>query len=172
MSNTSNISIKRLYNDTDIKKVILDDEMWARVSEDGQLPEDFQVAFADEVHWIGVYRNKQIIGVFIIHPLSRIVATIHVNILKAFRKCCAKYAYYLLMEYVIEKTDYIKLETRIPIIYQSVLDFALWGGGTVEGISRQSILKNNKLIDQYFIGITKDTIEHWIEDKQKELTWQ
>jgi len=169
---TKQLKLKRLMSDDDIMKVVLDTEMWARVSEDTQSPENFAVVFAPDIHWIGVYIYETIVGVYLIHRTGVYTATVHINILKKYRRLYAQDSVVLIYQYIINHTDYKKLETTIPVIYESVLDFALWAGFKIEGISRASVFKNNAMIDQYMVGITKTEINDWIDMIKGGAQWQ
>ena len=137
--------------------------MWKNISEDGQDPDEFEPPFDELIHWVGAYKDDgEIIGLFFIHPKSHSRAEIHINILEDYRMKYARLAGYMIMQYVIEYTDYQKLEADIPVIYPNVLNFALWNGFTIEGTSRKSIVRDGELINQHILGMTKEEIEQWL----------
>lgn len=141
-----------------IESVLTDDEMWCRISEDGQSREDFKVLDKDEYLWIGVYAEGTFIGIYFFHPLNYTTLQIHAHILRDFRADYAKLAGREIVKYFANDLpkNWQKLVAEIPTIYKNVYHYTKNQGFTDEGINRKSYTKNGQIIDQYRLGMTRD----------------
>ena len=140
-----------------VKSILTDPEMWARIREDDNELEDFEVPDNDELLWLGIYTDDGLAGLFFIHNLSLTTIQLHAHILEPFRAKYAKEAGRLVIAYfAYEMSDRInKLIAEIPVCYPDVYHFSLKNGLKDEGINRASILKNGEFMDQHRLGITK-----------------
>lgn len=149
---------QRLNDSKIIKYFLTDPDLWKRISETEQVMGDFTPVINDLIHWVGLYEDDRLFGMLIIHPENSVSALVHINILHNDRYKLSKQAGNLCLDYMINKTDYQKFHTKIPIIYDKVMKFVEYFGFTVEGIQRMSINKNNILVDQILYGITRKEI--------------
>lgn len=151
------------FNDHDrIKRILYDDEMWARISEDGQKKElDTEIEGFD---WYGLIKNGDLTGLLLIHPVLRHTAHCHIHILQQYRDLSYEVGCEIMN--MLSKLKWRKYVTQIPVIYQDVYHFVKKFNWQDEGTNRKSIMKNGHLIDQYYLGITKDEVTQWVQQRQ------
>lgn len=160
----SELEVRRTYDAIEIRKILEDKEIFERVSEDGQSIGLINIPLDDSNHWVGAYIDDLIIGVFWLHPISLVCGYIHTQILKQYRREHAANASTLMLGYMVDNTEYLKFETKIPVIYENVHIYGLAMGFKDEGVSRQSFLKDGGLHDQYCMGVTRQEIYEWFDD--------
>lgn len=105
--------------------------------------------------WLAAYHGPHIAGMFLVHPVSTVCYEMHTMILPSFWGDPASAAAQALLEWVFTQTPCEKLVTRIPVYNRAARRFALTNGMQQEGVNRQSFLRNNELIDQINLGITR-----------------
>lgn len=151
-----------------IREILIEPEMWDRISEDGQKKEDFIISDNPAFIWVGVFsrgnitRDRKLIGIFFLHALNKTTLQIHAHIKKEFRKEFAKRAGKEIISYFVNETDFEKLLAEIPVVYQDVYHYTKSFGFIDEGINRQSFLKKGKVIDQYRLGLTRKEAKKWL----------
>ena len=135
-------------NRDDAYKVLSDPEIYATIAEDGvvgiPMPEDF-------LYVCGYVPD--LIGCFILHEQNCITYECHVQVLPEYRK---EYAYDFgkrVIEWTWENTRARKIVAQIPFLYPNVRDFALDMNFQIEGINKQSYLKDGEVFDQWHLGI-------------------
>ncbi|WP_288384601.1 DUF2824 family protein [uncultured Acinetobacter sp.] len=125
----------------------------------GDVSDDFSVntkltVLPNTFEWLGVYDNGQLHGLYALVPQNGTTAEIHTCLLPHFRGKKAFDAGRLLLDHLFSKyqkaISYVPEYNRKAKLYAQVLGF------TVEGINRSSYLKNNRLIDQFLVGLTKE----------------
>lgn len=141
-----------------------DPEAWDRVSEDGNKKEDFIITENPYFWWVGCYaKGKGMVGLFWLHHINNTTIQIHINVKKEHRE---KYAYEcgesILKFFQKELKGYDKIIAEIPVIYPDVYYYAKKFGFVDEGVNRASYKKNNKIIDQYRLGITRSEVNKWV----------
>lgn len=154
----------------DLKKVEKfikqDDELWDRISEDGNKKEEFILIENPLFWWIGCFNEEEkLVGIFWMHHVNGISLQIHAHVKKEFR---GEYAYKcgkgMLKYFANEMPDnYLKLIAEIPEMYQDVIHFTLKFGFKEEGINRLSYKKNKKILNQYRFGITRNEAKAWLQ---------
>lgn len=145
--------------------VLKNDELFDRISEEGQQIEDFIIPFDDQNVYMMVYWDDCAIGLYHLHPHNHTTLNVHCNFLKKHRDH-AKEAGKLLYEWLIDECDFEKFITEVPFIYPEVYHYAKNFGFKDEGINRQSIKKQGQYVDQWRIGITKNEVKLWLQQQQ------
>jgi hypothetical protein len=140
-----------------IESVLFDNEMFSRISEDGQLMDDLQIPICDLFHWIALYQDDTLLGIGAIHPQNNTSCEVHINILQQHRQH-SKNCGWMMFDYFIKNTNYYKFNTHVPSCYPDVCKFLTNFGFTQQGIDYQSVVKNNILYDQILFGITRPQI--------------
>jgi hypothetical protein len=138
---------------------MLEDEIWDRVSEDGNRKEDYRPQIVKGVLWLGIYaKDNTLIGIFVFNQLTLTIIKFHACIIKKYRQEYAKEAGRLGIIYFSYHLDdrVKKAVLEIPVCYPEVCMYSLRNGFVKEGINRKSVMKKGKLIDQYLLGITKE----------------
>ena len=108
--------------------------------------------------WLPVFIEADPVALFSLDALNSVTAEMHANVLPAYRAhyrhgvARAMYKWFL-------TTDYCKLTTVIPILHKHIKLYAMQMGMKVEGLSRGSYRKNDKLWDQWYMGITRSEMQ-------------
>ncbi len=156
----------RLYRADLIKQFLTQDELWERIAEYGQTVDMFVPVIDDSIHWVGLFDDKRLFGIIFLHPHNSTTMIAHINIQKKDRYKLSRAGGIVGLEYIIENTDYDKVQTETPVIYPNVMKFVESMGFRKEGISRKSINKNTQLVDQVMYGATRqEIIEFLSKDK-------
>ena len=159
------IELKEIFDYPLIHSVVRDPEMWDRVSEDGQSPEDFVMEKDNGIRFFGAFADGEFVGQFMVHAENKTTLQVHVQIIQEHRAKHAKSAAVEFIRHFAYQEPYHKLNTLIPIIYPQVLAYTKCCGFTAEGVNRKSYLKNGHIIDQHILGITRDEAKLWLIDK-------
>jgi RimJ/RimL family protein N-acetyltransferase len=153
---------KHLENLKIVEKFITeDDELWNRISEDGNKKEDFKLQENHYFWWIGCFNKRGVlVGLFWLHHVNNSSIQIHAHVKKEYReeysfKCGKEIIKYFAKNF----KSYNKLIAEIPVIYQDVIKFTLKFGFKFEGTNRKSVLKNGELLDQNRYGLLKSEVK-------------
>lgn len=134
-------------NKEDASRVLNDPRIFKTIAEDGMdyvpMPEGF-------VYLCGYVPS--LIGCFVLHEQNCVTYECHVQVLPEHRDHSREFGKRVI-KWAWENTDARKLVAQIPFLYPNVKDFALEMGFRVEGINRQSYLKDGSLVDQWHVGI-------------------
>jgi len=164
------VKLKEL-NDFDLIRnfIVSDNELWNRVSEDGNNKEDFIISENPFFWWIGCYSKSDVlVGIFWMHQTSsNICLQVHAHVKKEHREQHAYECGENTLIYFVEKMPkkYVKLIAEIPEIYQDVIHFTLKFGMKKEGVNRLSYKKDDKIIDQCRFGITREEAKLWLQQQ-------
>jgi RimJ/RimL family protein N-acetyltransferase len=150
--------IERTFNADLVKRVLTLPEMWRTIAEDGVEPEDFEPDMNGEL-WLAIWDDMEIIGVFNLHSWTRTNAQIHAHVIPNHRKKYSKKAGGVALRYIYDKYPMInKINAVIPVIYRNVRNFTEGFGFRLEGVNKLSYTKGGNVIDQWYMGITRDEI--------------
>ena len=133
----------------DAKKVLETPEIFATIAEDGMV----DVPQPENVLYLCGY-VPDLIGCFILEKKSAITVDCHVQVLPEYRKDYADEFGHKVIEWTWKNTDARKITAQIPFLYPNVKDFALKMGFEIEGINKQSYLKDG-IHDQWYLGIER-----------------
>jgi hypothetical protein len=129
-----------LCSQRDIEAVLMDDEIYDRISNDVSPPkEHFQIPH-DGVVYIGGYIDGLIASLFIVHD-----GLMHFMVLPDYRR----FARELLAQSF--RLWPFKVRVEIPVLYRPVINFARNFGFKDVGINKEAHLKNGKLHDEYIL---------------------
>jgi len=152
------LRLVRTENADLVKRILTAPGLWDKITEDNSpAPEDFEPVIADSVYYLLAVRDKTIVGLFAVHPMTETTYIIHVNILPKFwgnRKENAQFGK-MAVEWVWNNTEAHKLIATVPVIYPHVLGYAQRCGFKREGMLRASYLKGGELHDQYVLGVNR-----------------
>jgi RimJ/RimL family protein N-acetyltransferase len=156
------VKLKELKNLRLIEQFITEDnELWERVSEDGNKKENFKLSENPYFWWVGCFNKKGVlVGLFWLHHINNASVQIHAHVKKEFReeysvKCGKEMIKYFVKNFKF----YNKLIAEIPVIYKDVIKFTLKFGFKFEGTNRKSVLKNGELLDQNRYGLLKSEVK-------------
>lgn len=106
--------------------------------------------------WITVYDRDELLGMFLSHPHNTATYESHTCLLPNAYGPRAVEAAHEYIKWMFRWTACQKLITNVPEYNKLALRFARKVGGVLEGVNRSSYLKNDILMDQYVLGITKE----------------
>ena len=160
---TGKITIKRTRDIDVINKIMLRDDIFSVISEDGVTKEEQRFDVYNE-YWLQVIFNGESIGLYNLHYTNQSTLQAHAHILPEFRVRHSNDSILKIYEWVIDncKESTVKFISEIPSIYPNVLRFCLSNGFTHEGVNRQSYLKNGRIHDVDLVGITKSEMMRFL----------
>ena len=145
---------ERTFDNELIKSIV--STMWNCVCEDGHHLDDFN-ADVEANCWVkmGDY------GLYNLHPHNSSTLEIHAFILPEFRKEQSALSGQAILKWIANEApkQYQKVIAQVPFLYPNVRDFCFSNGFQLEGVNRLSHKKNNVLVDQWLLGITRNEIE-------------
>jgi RimJ/RimL family protein N-acetyltransferase len=161
---------KRLYDADLIKEFLTTEELWGKISESSQKPEELVIPIDDLIHWVGLYNVTDVlVGIFALHPQTITTCVTHINILEEYRRAYGLPVGLAVLNYMLYSTDYNKFNAEIAVIYPNVLKYTEYFGYKQEGVNRKSINKNNELIDQIYYGVTRTELSQHLTTLLKKL---
>lgn len=135
-----------------IREVCVMPEVWPHVSDDNCSIEDFNPS--DYMIYLLVEDEGEIMGFFGLSAINTICYEIHTTMLpKAWGKTL-KYTKEVLA-WIFENTECLKVITFVPETNKKAFNLAVKTGLKIEGFINHSFMKNNHLVGQYLLGISK-----------------
>ena len=155
------LSLKRVTTDEEFESansVLVNDELFDRIAEDGHEPSDHKPYEKD--CYLLIKNDEVVIGVWFLEPENSTTLNIHCNILKEHR-AHGKEAGKLILKWFVEDApeQYQKLNAEIPFTYPEVYHYTKKYGFKNEGVNRLSVMKKGELVDQWRLGITRTEIK-------------
>lgn len=142
----------------DVISIMTQDDIWEFVSEDGMEKNEYDpIMDHSGLCYLGIYVNNDLAGLFLVHPDNGLTSVkVHIAILKGYRALYAVGASEKLIEWFIALPDRVqKLNATIPEYNKGAIRLTIEAGFKVEGINRQSIMRNGMIYDQHQFGITR-----------------
>lgn len=146
------IEIKELTNLNKINEIMLNPFVQDDISDDfskgielSEIPQNIQ--------FMGVYLNSELHGFYMLVPQNSVTVEVHTCLLPSLRGKNAIQAGKIIIAYMF--SNYRKIVSYVPSGNKKAEIYALLLGFKIEGINRESYLKDGKLIDMKLVGITK-----------------
>jgi RimJ/RimL family protein N-acetyltransferase len=143
-----------------VKEILSHPAIFPHIHEDGTDAADPQDH--DGFHWMLVSDDAPA-GVFLLHAVRAYCYEVHTCLLPRIWGAGAAKAARLLIAHVFTEIGAKKLVTNVPNNNRLALRFAKASGLKVEGVNRQSFLRNGEMEDQIMLGIT---IREWTSCQQ------
>lgn len=146
--------IERTFDEEFISRIALNEEIIDDMLQDGESIADCGFNFEQTV-----YLKYKDFGLFILKPITNTVVDIHPVFLKGQRSEAVK-AMGLALNWIFENCHSMlnKVVAQFPANRKEIKLYALKCGFKVEGINRESFLKNGKYLDQVMVGITRGEV--------------
>jgi len=139
-----------------INSILNTPELFATIAEDCNVTcGEFDTMESDSIYYLLAKEDDNVIGLFIVHPDSKISYEIHANILKKYRKDYSKKACDDVLVWIWDNIDTDKVNCNIPTLYQNVISRAKESGFVEEGVRTHSYLKNGEALDVMFLGVKR-----------------
>lgn len=149
---------ERTFDVNLIKNIVTRDDIWKTVAEDGQKKEDF-IPFTKADCWLKVTSGADCVGLFLFERKNKVLLEVHPFILTEFRGKIGHLAGVEHLKWIYKNDPKCqKIIGSVPVIYKHVKMFANMLGYRDEGISKASYMKNGRLHDQWYLGITRKEI--------------
>lgn len=146
-----------------VERVVRHPAVWPHVHDDGT-PGDWEPVDHEVMHWMLVQEGAEVLGVFLVHPVTSYCYEMHTCLLPEAWGPRAIEAARMLADWAFSQTPCLKLVTNVPEYNRLALRFAKAGGGKQEGINRASFMRDGKMLDQIVLGITK---KEWLTCRQR-----
>lgn len=146
------LSLVRTHDMDLVKSIMLHDSIWQKIHDDGCIgaePQDMET-----IYWLIVYDNGKASGMYLVYPLNAACYEMHTCLLPEIWGQKANKAAQLLANYLFGVIGVKKVITNVPKSNKIALKYALRNGMTIEGVNRESFLKNGALEDQTMLGMT------------------
>lgn len=151
------LNSQRIY-DVELIKLIAAMPEFLETIEDGMALEQYEPDMNSA--WVLITEKSDIIGLAQLKPLNSIVLELHPQVFKKHRAKYNKTFFYELYKWIlVNATQYQKVNATMPVIYKHLKRFALSVGFTLEGVDRQSHIKNGDIVDRWIFGITKKELK-------------
>lgn len=149
---------KRTENVNLIESVLFESEMFLRITEDGQLIDDINIEIASHHLWLALYYKNTLCGIGWIHPLSIATGQVHIHVLQNQRHHAVQCGI-MMLDAMLNLTNHEKFNAEIPVVYPDVIKFTEKMGFKQEGVNRSSIYKDGQLVDQIYLGCTRNEMD-------------
>lgn len=151
--------VQRVNNARLVESVLTEPALWEAVSEDDTgAPEDYRIDL-DGMYAIALQRGEEneLIGFMLGRHYTDTVVETHIAISPKYwgndenvelgKKACML---------LLEASGADKLVAAIPFPDKQVLRFAQRLGFQREGVNKKSFRRNGELLDQYYVGLTRE----------------
>lgn len=147
---------ERTFDERLIRSVVTNPKVYQGVSDDFSPHASLFEPRLDAAIWhIAVYRENELIGLFIIWSQSLILWEIHTCILPTAWGADALEAAREIVPWIWENTTCERLVTNVPAYNVLAYRFALKAGMVQYGVNPLSYRKYGKLWNQYCLGMSK-----------------
>ena len=145
------MELKELNDLNLINEIILNPFVQDDIADDSSMGVSIS-EIPSHVRFIGVYDNNILCGLYMIVPQNCATVEVHTCLLPLLRGRKAIQAGRLIIQYMFDR--YKKIISWIPVDNKKAELYSKLLGFKIEGISRESYLKNGKLQDMKLVGIT------------------
>ena len=110
--------------------------------------------------WLPVFIEADPVALFSLDALNSVTAEMHANVLPAYRALYRHDIAKIVFSWILHNAkEYQKIVTTVPFLHRHIKRYAGEMGMQVEGISRSSYIKDNRLWDQWYMGITRSEMQ-------------
>ena len=129
-------------------------DMWDEIAEDDAV--DVLPDVIGKIY-VGLYNDSHLLGCFQLIQRTSVNWEIHTCLLKQYRKKFATLCGLEIYRWILNNIPgFHKLTSCVPQSQRHVLQYALKMGMVKEGVNRWSFAKNNSIMDQILVGITRE----------------
>ncbi|PXX41660.1 GNAT family N-acetyltransferase [Undibacterium pigrum] len=155
------MKLQRTHDMKTVKEILSHPAIFPHIHEDGL--KEIEPPDSEEFHWILISDQEGAAGVYMVHYHNQSCVEMHTCLLPRIWGAKANDSVKLLSEYLFHQLGVRKVITNVPAYNKLALRFAKTNGMKIEGINRESYLKDGKLIDQIMLGMTR---KEWICQSQ------
>jgi len=156
------VSIQRLTDHSYVDAVMKHPDVYPWITDDFTPdPDDFYTETLidnENFYFVGTFVDDAIAGVFMFHPMTKIMYEMHSAVLPDYRGLLSVTMAVGAAEWIFRNTDCLKLITYVPAGNIAALALARRGGMKAEGVITESFMKGGTMIDQTILGITKEEL--------------
>lgn len=153
------VIVKRTSDLNVIREIAFNSGIIDDLLEDGQTIKDCNFDTDYDCHLEIRLDDGELIGVYILRPKTKTVIDMHPMILPEHRSYSSK-SMKEVFKWILANCNKSvhKVIAQFPSKSKHITRFAMQNGFTREGVNRLSFMKNNVLIDQVIVGITRQEI--------------
>ena len=151
----SNVTAERTDQPCVILDILSDPDIAERIRDDSDAALVFDV---EREAWVVMRDGDTVLGAYGLRPLNRYTLEIHAHILPEHRDQYAVETGWAILRWIVDNQDYAKILAEIPACYPDVIAFTKKFGFKQEGVNRLSVQKDGKMIDQIWLGITRQEV--------------
>lgn len=144
--------IKRTFDEEVIKRFLLADGIWDRISADGDVKEELRIE--PEFALYLTDKNEEI-GLFVVHTTSGGDYKCHVQVLPGKRKEYAAEFGNAVLKWVWDRTSINRMVASIPVMYPDVAGFAEKMGFTRTGEEMSTRTRNGVYYTRWLYAIER-----------------
>ncbi|MFZ2998923.1 MAG: GNAT family protein [Undibacterium umbellatum] len=155
------MKLERTHDMKTVKDILSHPAIFPHIHEDGLneiVPPD-----SGAFHWMLISDKEGAAGVYMVHYHNQSCVEMHTCLLPRIWGAKANDSVKLLSKYLFHQLGVKKVITNVPDYNKLALRFAKVNGMKIEGVNRESYLKDGKLIDQIMLGMTR---KEWICQSQ------
>lgn len=155
--------VKRTHDLSVISDVAFHPEIICDLLEDGQTIADCGFDTNKDCY-LSVTNKGILIAVYSLKPLTKTTIEIHPMVIPEYRKH-GNESIRSVFEWILNNCNKSvkKVTAQFPSKSKNIERFAIHNGFKIEGVNRLSFMKNNKLVDQTMVGITRVEIKEVLE---------
>lgn len=148
-----------------VRSVIAHPDIWKTISEDGHNIDEYEPNVDESECWLMMTFEGELIGLYNYHAHNSATVEVHAHVLPGHRKQHSKETGIAALKWLYENfPGYNKVIANVPVVYENVKSFTCGCGFQVEGLNRQSYVKNGEYIDQWLLGITRAEIKEFLNE--------
>jgi RimJ/RimL family protein N-acetyltransferase len=144
-----------------VKEILKDEELFNRISDDSMTYERFTPS--NDIY-LGTFKDDKLVGFFWLISDNAITLELHIQILKDYRHLSTEFSNEFFGYFIDRFNGRInKLTCKIPVTFKDVYGFAKKHGFSDEGLDRESVIKDGKIVDRHILGMTMKEIKLWVQ---------
>lgn len=153
------MQIERTTDAGFVRAVLTDPAVWPLVSDDfsgaREALDPAPFVSSPAFHFLVPVQHGQRIGVFCFYPENGVTCEMHSAILPEYRGAGC-WAARSAISWMFQNTRTLKITTKVPTTDGRLFVLTLAAGFDLEGLSRGSLLRDGRLLDQHLFGIGKE----------------
>lgn len=154
------LEVYRTFDKAEIFEVLLNPAIMKTISEGDAVLGDVD---PHKTCFIACRANDELAAVWLFDKIGARAIEIHAHVLPNHRRI-SKDLGAAIMRHIITISPWCeKYVAQIPFCYENVKNFACSFGMQVEGVNRKSYLYNDELIDQWYLGATRQELEDGLD---------
>lgn len=136
-------------------------EIFPYISDDSIEIDNIDVTKAlenDDIYFLSPILQDKKIGFFMCVKQNAVSCEVHSGVLPEYRGGVGLQGAKLAVDWIFRNTDFMKINTLVPVSNKKAYYFANAVGFKNEGMNRKSFLRKGEIMDQHYLGLTKEDL--------------